>query len=226
MARFEWFELRTTDVAAARGFYAAVLGLDGLAIGSLPGDAAARGAPAHWLGHLGVPDPEAAALAFVARGAIRLGPIRPGPDGRPVAVVRDPGGAVVGLSAPPEAPARLEVAWHQLHTADLEHGCGGYHALFGWSLTERHDLGPFGVHQQFAWSAGGASVGSMVQTASLAGTHPHWLFHFRVASLERVLPQIRAAGGTVVGPFALAGGQRVAVCEDPQGAAFALRAGG
>lgn len=34
---------------------------------------------------------------------------------------------------------------------------------------------------------------------------------------------VRDAGGVVLGPFPLPCGERVAVCDDPQGAAFALR---
>jgi predicted enzyme related to lactoylglutathione lyase len=33
---------------------------------------------------------------------------------------------------------------------------------------------------------------------------------------------VRGAGGVVLGPFALPSGEHVAVCDDPQGAAFAL----
>ena len=56
------------------------------------------------------------------------------------------------------------------------------------------------------------------------GVHPHWLFHFPVSELEAAVHQVRAAGRVVLGPFTLPGGERVAVCEDGQGAAFGLRA--
>ena len=57
------------------------------------------------------------------------------------------------------------------------------------------------------------------------GVHPHWLFHFRVAALVLAVDAIRSARGTVVGPFTLPTGEQIAVCEDPQGAAFAIRQG-
>jgi predicted enzyme related to lactoylglutathione lyase len=53
---------------------------------------------------------------------------------------------------------------------------------------------------------------------------PHWLFHFGVDSLDRAIDAVRAGGGYVVGPIALPNGERVAVCDDSQGAAFAMRA--
>jgi predicted enzyme related to lactoylglutathione lyase len=40
------------------------------------------------------------------------------------------------------------------------------------------------------------------------------------AAIERV----RSGGGVVAGVFTLGSGERLAVCDDPQGAAFALRA--
>jgi uncharacterized protein len=223
MTRFCRFELRTPDVAAGRAFYVAVLGEGGADITPLPELAAARGAVPHWLGHLGVDDVEGAARAFVERGATRLGPTRPSAGGGEVAILRDPGGAVVAVATPPAAPVRADVVWHQLHTTDLARATATYPALFGWQLTECLDLGAFGVHQSFAWHGGGASVGAMVDVAQMPGVHAHWLFHFRVAALESALAVVRAAGGVVMGPTVLPGGDRVAVCDDPQGAAFALR---
>ncbi|BDG04739.1 VOC family protein [Anaeromyxobacter oryzae] len=223
MIRFQRYELRTTDVAAARAFYAAVLGDVEVEIVPLPGEAIARGAPAHWLGHLGVDDVERAASAFVERGAIRLGPTRPTAGGD-VAILRDPGGAVVALaSAQARLPARAGVTWHVLETTGLDRAAASYCGLFGWRLTERVDLGTLGVVQPFAWEAGGPSVGAMADVAGRPGVHPHWLFFFRVAALEPALLAVRAAGGVVLGPTMLPGGERIAVCEDPQGAAFALR---
>ena len=43
-----------------------------------------------------------------------------------------------------------------------------------------------------------------------------------VRDLERAMTHVRDAGGVVIGPTALPDGRRVAVCEDPQGAAFAM----
>jgi uncharacterized protein len=225
MMRFCRFELRTTDLTAARAFYAALLGDDGTDIVPLPAEAAARGARAHWLGHLGVEDVERTARAFAGLGATRLGPTRPARDGGEIAILRDPGGAVVALATPPPVPVRSDVVWHLLNTGDLERCIASYRDLLGWRFTERLDLGALGVFHPFAWSPGGASVGSMNDITQRPGVHPHWLFHFRVAALEPALARVRAAGGVVIGPMVLPGGERLAVCDDPQGAAFALREG-
>lgn len=224
MVSFRRYELRTSDVPGARAFYADVLGSRDLDVVPLPEQAAARGAPAHWLGHLGVEDVEVAAEAFVARGASRLGQTRTLAAGGLVAGLRGPGGEVVGLASTAEPVAPADVVWHQLFAIDAARALESYRALFGWALTDRHDLGPLGVFQDFAWRVGGASVGSVADLAGRPGVHPQWLFHFRVAALEPALDRVRRARGVVVsGPHTLPGGDRLAVCDDPQGAAFALR---
>ena len=216
-SRFCRFELRTTDVAAARQFYTALLGTEGDVIVELPAAAAARGAPAHWLGYLDVGSAGVDALLrrFSERGATRLGP-----PGDPV-IVRDPGGAVLALTEA-GGPSRAGVVWHVLHTPDAARAGAIYAELFGWALTERLELAGFGALQRFAWGAGEASTGAIADIAQRPGTHPHWLFFFGVADLDRALAAVRAGGGTAMASMRSAGGQRVAGCEDPQGAAFGL----
>jgi len=52
---------------------------------------------------------------------------------------------------------------------------------------------------------------------------PHWLFYILVADLDAAIERCRQLGGKVVnGPIEVPGGDRVAQCCDPQGAAFAL----
>jgi len=75
---FSRYDLRTTDQDAARAFYTDVVGLDFpegkpdqssvLAVWPLHEQARARGAPAHWLGQLGVEDFEATVRRLVELG--------------------------------------------------------------------------------------------------------------------------------------------------------------
>jgi predicted enzyme related to lactoylglutathione lyase len=225
MTRFERLTLRTTDVAAARRFYDAVLGassagVDGARdIEALPEQALARGARPHWLGSLGVADVEASAQALVARGAMRLGPTQPVAGGTR-ATVRDAGGAVVAVAN--GAPGGCEaVRWYALNSHDG--AMTTYAELFGWEARGELDLGPHGVHRLFAWAAGGEVVGSIGSIAGRPGVHPHWLFSFGVAALEPALAAVRAHGGVALPPIVLPSGERVVACDDPQGAAFGLR---
>jgi len=233
---FGWYELRTTDVTAAQAFYADVLevrGSQGLlyasdqpvaSISPLPERAAARGAPAHWLGHVGVGDVDGAAQRMVAAGGELLGPVRRAPEGDLLAIVRDPLGAVLALSSKRE-PCSPAVAWHELHTREREQAWSLYAEIFGWHLTETLDLGlEAGPYQMFAWDAASPSVGAMLDSARLPGIHTHWLFYFSVGDLEAALARVRSRGGRIAqGPPSAPGSDRIAYIEDPQGAAFGLR---
>ncbi len=223
--RFFQYTLRTTDVPAARAFYALVLGDGEADIVPLHEQALARGARPHWLGFVQVADVDNAASAFAARGATALGPKWLNPRGLEAAVMRDPGGALVALAKPPPGPplASLpEVVWHHLNTPQVERAKANYGALMHWEFKEARALAGVGELHPFAWQPGGPEVGSMSDIAQRPGVHPHWLFHFRVAALEPALETVRAAGGLTLPLVTLPNGARVAVCDDAQGAAFAL----
>ncbi len=234
MTRFFRYDLRTTDVAGARAFYTAVLGSCDARIFQLHEQAIARGARPHWLGYLQVDDVDSAASAFVARGATHLGPKWVNPEGLEAAVMRDPGGAVVAIAKPapaqkhvPKASAldssAADVVSRLLHTPDVERAKANYGELFGWAFNPPLDLGSLGVFHQFAWKPGEPLAGAMSDISQRQGVHPHWLFHFDVPALEPALDVLRAGGGLVVGRVLVPNGDSIAICDDPQGAAFALR---
>ncbi len=218
MDRFVRFELRTTDVEAARAFYDAILEEPCVDVSPQPEAARARGAPPQWLGHIGVDDVPARLAAFVARGASLLGPPPVGPGAR--AVVRDPGGVLVALT-PRGEPSRTDVIWHQLVTPALPTAQANYVALFGWSLEGSLEVPGFGVVERFGWSAG-TPVGAMASLEGRAGVHPQWQFFFRTRRLDEAMEHTRAAGGLVLEPMRLSNGARCVACDDPQGGAFGL----
>jgi predicted enzyme related to lactoylglutathione lyase len=113
------YELRTTDLSAARDFYIQVFGPEfwdsGVGVTPLPEAAAARGAPAHWLGYIGVSDVAGTADRFQRLGGQAL---------------RDPFGAVLALGSETEAresPVVLQVH----HSLDRERALDFYSGLFG-----------------------------------------------------------------------------------------------
>jgi predicted enzyme related to lactoylglutathione lyase len=235
MTNFFQVQLRTNDVEAARAFYAGVLGPSALNIVQLHEQAVARGARPHWIGYLEVSDVDQSAALFTQRGAIALGPTWVNPEGLQAATMRDPGGAIVALAKPP-ARARAQqgagakesgpdVVWYSLHTADVERAKANYAELVGWEFAEPVDLGELGILHPFRWQPGTGHSGSMHDITGRPGIHPHWLFHFRVAALEPAIQAVRAAGGSVLGPVTLPSEERMAICDDAQGAAFALREG-
>jgi predicted enzyme related to lactoylglutathione lyase len=226
MNRFGHYELRTTDAQAARGFYDDLLGpsfWEGcVSVTALPPQAAARGAPAHWLGHIGVDDVVGAMLHFVERGATQLGPApRAGAAER--VVLRDPNGAIVAL-APLGTDAREgRVAWHVLCARDEATAFATYADLFGWTSCGTVDLGAErGRHVSFTWDEHTGAVGSISNLACRPYVHPQWLFFFPTTDLDESLARVRDSGGRALPTFTTAEGSLVAPCDDPQGAAFAL----
>ena len=228
-SRIARYQLRTTDVNAARAFYADVLGAHiwgaDVTLALLPGPAVARGAAPHWLGHVhvGAREVEGTVGRLVAQGGQLLVPMRTAGEGAAPAVVRDPFGALLGVSAETAAPPREVVAWHVLHTRDHERAFALYAGLFGWTATGLLDPGPDGgVHQLFAWEESGRSVGSVSNAARLPHIHPQWFFCFDVPDIEAARTKVRARGGLALAPMKLSSGALVAPCGDPQGAAFGL----
>jgi uncharacterized protein len=222
MIKFCRFDLRTTDAVGARDFYARILGHERSVIWPLHEQALARGARPHWLGTLGVEDAERQVAAFVERGATRLGPTPPMSDGGQGVVLRDPGGALLAVAPRSGGNTETGVVWHVLNTSNAAQAKRNYVEQFAWEPADCIDLGAHGVFQQFAWCAGGESVGAIGDIAERPGVQPHWLFFFEVVALDPSIAAVRAAGGSVIEPSTLPNGQRVCVCDDPQGAAFAL----
>ncbi|MFP2909964.1 VOC family protein [Pyxidicoccus sp. 3LFB2] len=238
---FVSYDLRTTDLDAAQAFYTGLMGwqvhrsgesrefrVGAQRVGelmALPERARAQGAPAHWLGHVGVDDVEASARRFVALGGQLLGPVQQPAPGQRVAVLRDPQGAVFAMSSGRGGVGLGAIGWHELNTTDREHAAATYSELFGWRATGTLDLGPeLGTYQLFTWDGAGRDVGGLVNTARLPSIHTHWLFYLTVEDLDVSVEKVRALGGRVLnGPMQVPSGDRVAQCEDPQGAAFAMQ---
>ena len=131
---------------------------------------------------------------------------------------------MVGLAVQRQATSRIahHVESHILNTADVERAKANYGELFGWHFERPLQLPEGGVLHPFAWQAGSPGAGAFYDITQRAGVHPHWLFHFAVPSLAVALEAVKRGGGLAIGPISLPSGGTIAVCDDPQGAAFAL----
>ncbi len=197
--RFTWYELITTDMAAAKAFYAEVVGWGAqdastpdlaytlFAAGSarisglmdLPEDGRKMGATPRWMGYVGVDDVDAAADRIKRLGGAVYVPPTNSNIGR-ISVVADP----------------------QMATADAE-------------------IGPTDTYQLF--SAGGQTIGGMLTKRPVEPV-PYWLYYFNVGDIDAAAACVKTGGGRIFeGPLALPGGSWVARCTDPQGAFFALQ---
>ena len=247
---FAWYELMTTDVEAAKAFYAEVMGwrardvsladtafalfsagespISGLM--NLPERATAMGAAPHWVGYVGVNDIEATTdLVKRLDGAVYVPPTQISDTSR-FCVVADPQTATLGIleSIGPErmqpaditAPGR--VGWHELLAADAEKALEFYRQLFDWQKADA-DSGPMGTYQRF--SAGGQTIGGIL-TKPPTTPAPHWLYYFNAADIDAAAKRVTTAGGQILdGPFQSPGGPWIVQCTDPQGAMFALAGG-
>lgn len=247
--RFYWYELLTTDVEAAKRFYAGVVGwgIERMPIGehyvydmwanregalggvaALEGSPGVKGAPPHWLAYAGTPDIEATVARAVELGAtVHVPPMDIPGTGR-LAVLTDPQGAAFAVYTPlgaipesdPHAPGAF--SWHELYTTDPEAAWAFYTDLFGWAKTGAMDLGPAGEYRMFG-RPGGASIGGLMRRAPEMPSPSHWLYYVTVPDLDAALDRVRALGGQVVwGPHPVPGDDTIATCLDPQGAVFAL----
>ncbi|HEX4599941.1 MAG TPA: VOC family protein [Gemmatimonadales bacterium] len=244
--RFTWHELNTSDPDRAVPFYAKVVGWSVAAFEGSPGyrtwmtgatpmgglmrlteDARRMGAPPHWLMYVGMPDVDAAVRQAQGLGAKVLVPARTIPTVGRFAVLADPQGAAFAVYAPamtpgPDAPAALgDFSWHELATSDWQAAWRFYQALFGWDKDETMDMGPAGKYQIFGRA--GRQQGGVYNTPSDMPAPPHWLSYVRVANADQAAKTVTGLGGTVVrGPMDVPGGDRIAMCIDPQGVAFAV----
>ena len=248
---FIWYELMTSDPAAAKAFYQAVVGWEPQDLGgphagysilktgergvaglmALPEEACEKGARPAWLGYIGVADVDRAAARIEESGGRILRPPADIPEIGRFAVVADPGGAAFMLLTPlprPDAtppPPRMTpggVGWHELHAADGDAAFAFYREQFGWSEVSAIDMGPLGVYRLWAPEGAAEAVGGMM-TRMAETPQPHWLYYIVVDSVETAARRIAAAGGQVTsGPMAVPDGSWIVSGVDPQGAHFAL----
>jgi len=243
--RFVWHELMTTDMTAAKAFYAKVLGWTvhdaPMAGGSyslfntagapaaglmkLPEEARRMGAIPYWLGYVRVDDVDVAAAQFEKSGGTVHVPPTDVPGIGRFSVVSDPQMATLALVKGAEPPQEQQqpsapghAAWHELFASNRETAFSFYSAVFGWAKAE--SAGTTENYQPF--SAGDDVIGGMLDKPDSLPIS-FWLYYFTVDDVEKAIERVKAGGGQILyGPAALPAGGRIAHCRDPQGALFAL----
>jgi predicted enzyme related to lactoylglutathione lyase len=246
-ARFAWYELLTTDVAAASAFYGKVVGWGAkdastpelaytvvsagkVPVGGLmelPEEGRRLGATPRWLGYLAVDGIDATASQIARRGGAVLLPPTDSNIGR-VSVVADPQKAtfalVDGLTYGSRQPGALDelghVGWHELLAQDRNTVFDFYGELFGWQ-KDAADADPSDFYHLF--SAAGQAIGGML-TKLASVPQPCWLYYFNVDDISAAAERVNAGGGRMLqGPIELSDNCWIARCVDPQGALFALQ---
>ena len=243
--RFRWFELQTTDAAAAEAFYCAVVGWRAEHLGPQPqgyttfntakGGVAgmmtlgAGEGPARWIGYIAVEDVDAYVEKIKAAGGSQRQPTVDVPDMLRFAGVADPQGTafVVFKGTSPEGPPTGTaedigyVGWHELLANNGAEAFDFYSSLFGWTKTSVFDMGPMGAYQM--WTDGRGSDAGAMMTRSPDTPGPIWNYYLQVDSIEAAKARVEAAGGIVTnGPHQVPTGVWILQGTDPQGAAFSL----
>ena len=243
---FVWYELLTTDVAAAKAFYGAVIGwgaqdastpnlayalfsagnapVSGLM--ELPDDARKLGATPRWVGYVGVDDVDQTTERIKRLGGAVYVPPTDSNIGR-ISVVADPQSAtlavVKGLK-PGRQPVELgesgHVGWHELLAANWQTAFAFYREVFDWQQPVP-EIGPMDSYQLI--SAGGQTIGGIFTKLPTVPL-PFWLYYFNVDDIDVAAERVKSSGGCVAqGPVELQDGSWIARCIDPQGAMFALQ---
>jgi predicted enzyme related to lactoylglutathione lyase len=245
--RFVWYELMTTDMAAAKAFYANVVGwgaqdastpdlayalftAGGASISGLmdlPEDAREMGATPRWMGYVGVNDVDTTADRIKRLGGAVYVPPTDTNIGR-ISVVADPQTAtlalVTGLKLGQQQPAELDelghVGWHELLATDWEKAFAFYVEIFGWQKADA-ETGPTNTYQLF--SARGQTIGGIFTKRPIEPV-PYWLYYFNIGDIDAAAERVKTGGGKIFdGPIEVPGGSWTARCIDPQGAIFAMQ---
>ena len=114
-------------------------------------------------------------------------------------------------------------SWADLATSDEAGALSFYNALFGW-VDDPQEMGPDAYYHMQRMN-GLETAAIYQQTEATGGTDipPHWNIYFTVDNVEDTMASIAQNGGTVVfGPQDVFEAGRMAFCQDPQGAFFAI----
>ena len=238
---FAWYELLTTDIAAARAFYGQVVGwgardaptpafpytiftAGAVEVGGLMDQP--PGTTPRWVGYVVVDDIDRSADRWERLGGSIYVPPTDSNIGR-VSIVADPQTATLGMvgglkrgdpADQPDEPGHI--GWHELLATDAAKAFAFYRELFDWQAAVV-ESDPLESYQLFATA--GRITGGVFNKLPRAPV-PFWLYYINVVDMDTALAAVKAGGGQVVhGPFELTSGSWITRCIDPQGAMFALQ---
>lgn len=245
---FCWFELGTSDAAAAKPFYQKLFGWTPVdsPMGPKPSDvytifqkdgreAAAgytlmdemkqAGVPPHWLSYVCVEKVDDMTRKAGAQGAtVMKEPFDVGDMGR-MSVISDPQGATFALWQPNThqgvriAGEHGTFAWAELLAPQVDAAVAFYTQLFGWTAAKMQA----GGMDYTVFSIGERQVAGLFQTPDGNPAPPNWGIYFEVDDCDATVATALAQGAKALYPAVeLEGVGRFAGLLDPQGAAFSV----
>jgi len=247
---FCWFELSTSDQAAAKRFYESLFGwtsadmpigpsemytifrLGGRDVGAahtLNAGQQAQHVPPHWLVYVCVEDVDATASRATGLGGAAIPPFDVGESGR-MGFVTDPAGAVFALWKPKQHPGVGvrgdvgSVGWADLQVRDQETAGEFYSSLFGWKMVGGRSMHPPKPGEYFHIMNGESMIGGIPPSGQVdPNAHPAWLIYIEVADCAVATKKAVSLGARAyVDTMEIGQEGRISVIADPQGAVFAL----
>jgi uncharacterized protein len=244
---FSWTDLTTTDQDGAKAFYGALFGwtaddrpagegvvysmmqLDGADVAAIsiqPQQQRDAGAPPTWNSYITVESADAALERARQLGGTVHAPAFDVFDSGRMGVVQDPQGAYFLVWEPKDhigaslVNAHGALSWNELATPDMDASADFYRDLFGWTVDPVEGMG---MPYMTIKTAAGASNGGI--RPAQQGEPTYWLVYFGTDDIDATLAVASEHGGTqLVGPIDIGVG-KLAIAQDPQGAAFALYSG-
>ncbi|QNE73739.1 VOC family protein [Streptomyces finlayi] len=235
-----WVALSTSDIPAAKSFYAALFGwrcetdpraeaggstvarLGEAAVASLGPVPRTDRSPA-WTVFFSTGDTDTTVERVTSAGGTLLaGPMDVFEQGRS-ALVADPEGAVFSLWQPRTfaGAERLNdpgaLGWVELSTRDTVEALAFYPSVLGWTVNAAESY----TH----WGVDGADFGGMMAMDERFEPEvpPYWLPYFVVTDVDSTAATALSAGGDLLlAPISIPDGPRIAVLRDPQGATFGI----
>lgn len=236
-----WFDLMTTDPEKARAFYGALFGWTfevgppesgfytmclkngrpAAGIGKKPDGAPF---PPAWTVYMASADADATTAAVREKGgAVVMGPMDVMEEGR-MAIYADPTGAVFGVWQPKRhTGSRVTgehgaMAWCEVNTRKGPEARDFYAGVLGLKGRQIEGMEYWTLHR------GEEAVCGVLQMNEKwpADVPPHWMAYFAVDDTDAALEKVKELGGVVcVPPFDTPYG-RMAVINDPAGAALSI----
>ena len=111
--------------------------------------------------------------------------------------------------------------WYDLMSPDFDGSKTFYTNVAGWTTEPFQPVPEMPPYTM--WMADGTSIGGMMPLPEEGNVPPHWLLYIGADNVDKTVEDIRTNGGTVLEePKDIPTVGRFAVCQDPQGATFAV----
>lgn len=241
-----WYELGTTDQAAAKTFYSALFGwsaadapMDGgsmyttfqlddrrvAAAYTLMAEQLAQNVPPHWMVYFRVSDADASAAKTASLGGKVIVPPFDIFDYGRMYVAQDTSGAHYCVWQPKTHPGvgilhqANAFCWAELATREPDKARDYYAELFGWH-TKPHAMPGYTI-----WGVEGKDWGGILpmEGEQWNGIPSHWAIYWTVADCDASTAKATELGGRLnVPPFEVTGVGKISGIADPQGASCYL----